>query len=94
MKRMSLKVSPSGKQRNLCSDKSESDKKITVAKIEKIHGREGHSRKFEYFLFNPSRPDPRRREKINLSFYFHTSLWCLKRFYEGLKVNSYFTKTC
>ena len=23
--------------------------------------------------------------KINLSFYFHTSLWCLKRFYEGLK---------
>ena len=23
--------------------------------------------------------------KINLNFYFHTSLWCLKRFYEGLK---------
>ena len=23
--------------------------------------------------------------KIELSFYFHTSLWCLKRFYEGLK---------
>ena len=22
--------------------------------------------------------------KINLSFYFHTSLWCLKKFYEGL----------
>ena len=22
--------------------------------------------------------------KIELSFYFHTSLWCLKRFYEGL----------
>ena len=22
--------------------------------------------------------------KINLNFYFHTSLWCLKRFYEGL----------
>ena len=21
---------------------------------------------------------------INLNFYFHTSLWCLKRFYEGL----------
>ena len=21
--------------------------------------------------------------KINLNFYFHTSLWCLKRFYEG-----------
>ena len=23
--------------------------------------------------------------KINLNFCFHTSLWCLKRFYEGLK---------
>ena len=23
--------------------------------------------------------------KIKLKFYFHTSLWCLKRFYEGLK---------
>ena len=21
--------------------------------------------------------------KIELNFYFHTSLWCLKRFYEG-----------
>ena len=34
---------------------------------------------------NPSRPNPRQREKINLNFYFHTSLWCLKRFYERLK---------
>ena len=24
-------------------------------------------------------------EKINLNIYFHSSLWCLKRFYEGLK---------
>ena len=31
------------------------------------------------------RLDPGRRKKINLNFYFHTSLWCLKRFYEGLK---------
>ena len=23
--------------------------------------------------------------KIKLNFYFHTFLWCLKRFYEGLK---------
>ena len=43
-----------------------------------------------FFLFfvtknlNPSRPDPGQRENINLNFYFHTSLWCLKRFYEGL----------
>ena len=36
-------------------------------------------------LFNPSRTDPGRREKINLNLYFHTSLWCFKRFYEGLK---------
>ena len=34
---------------------------------------------------NPSRPNPGRREKIKLIFYFHTSLWCLKRFYEVLK---------
>ena len=36
-------------------------------------------------IINPSRPDPGRREKINLNYYFHTSLWCFKRFYEGLK---------
>ena len=35
-------------------------------------------------LLNPSRPDPGRRGKINLNLYFHTSLWCLKRFSEGL----------
>ena len=37
--------------------------------------------------FNSSLPYPGRRKKINLNlnFYFHTSLWCLKRFYEGLK---------
>ena len=34
---------------------------------------------------NPFRPNPERREKIKLNLYFHTSLWCLKRFYEGLK---------
>ena len=22
--------------------------------------------------------------KVNLNFYFHPSLWCVKRFYEGL----------
>ena len=25
-------------------------------------------------VINPSRPNPKRREKINLNFYFHTSL--------------------
>ena len=37
-----------------------------------------------FAIFNPSCHDP-GREKINLNFYFHTSFWCLKRFYEGLK---------
>ena len=32
-----------------------------------------------------SRPNPGRKEEIKLNFYFQTSLWCLKRFYEGLK---------
>ena len=32
---------------------------------------------------NPSPPNPGRREKIKVNFYFHTSLWCLKRFYES-----------
>ena len=41
--------------------------------------------------FNPSCPDPKQREKTNLNFYFHTSLWCLKRFYKGLKGT---TKKC
>ena len=36
-------------------------------------------------FFNPTCPNPGRREKIKLNFYFYTSLWCLKRFYEGLK---------
>ena len=36
-------------------------------------------------LINPSRPDPGRREKINLNVYFHTSLWCLKKPYEDPK---------
>ena len=34
----------------------------------------------------PSHLDPGRGEKINLNFYFHISLRCLKGFYESLKV--------
>ena len=34
---------------------------------------------------NPSRPNPRRREKIKLNFYFYTSLWALKIFMKALK---------
>ena len=36
-------------------------------------------------FYNPSCPIPGRRGKIKLNFYFQFSLWCLKRFYEGLK---------
>ena len=28
-------------------------------------------------------------KKLKLNFYFHTSLWCLERFYEGLKGNAW-----
>ena len=38
-------------------------------------------------LHIPSRPNPGRKEKINLKFYFHTSLRCLERFYKGLYFN-------
>ena len=40
---------------------------------------------FQSQPINSSRPDPGRKEKINWIFYFHGSLWCLKRFYEDLK---------
>ena len=30
-------------------------------------------------------PSPGRTENSNLNVYFHISLWCLERFYEGLK---------
>ena len=43
---------------------------------------------FSINLFNPSRPDPGRKEKINLSFYFHTSFGASKGFMEALKCNT------
>ena len=39
----------------------------------------------EVKLINPFPADPGQRENSNLNFHFHTSLWYLKRFYEGLK---------
>ena len=36
------------------------------------------SKLFKMGNLNPSRPGPGRREKINLNFCFHTSLWCIK----------------
>ena len=43
------------------------------------------SSQIEELNFNHSRPNPGRREKSKLNFHFHTSLWCLKRFHDGLK---------
>ena len=47
-------------------------------------------RKLTNNLINLTLPAPCISEgcikiKVNLNFYFHTFLWCLKRFYAGLK---------
>ena len=57
----------------LLSNNTFSNEKIMIAESDKIM-------KVVVSNPNPSRPNPGRREKINLKFYFHTSLWCLKRF--------------
>ena len=47
---------------------------------------QNHSQCDSQMVFvNPERPNPGQRKKIKLNFYFHTSSWCLKRYYEGLK---------
>ena len=38
-------------------------------------------------------PIPIPDEENKLNFYFHTYLWCLRRFYEGLKGYFYFSTT-
>ena len=37
------------------------------------------------FLLNASRPKPRKLGNSKSNLYLHTSLWCLKTFYGGLK---------
>ena len=44
----------------------------------------------KYLNIYTSRPDPGRREKINLNVYFHSSLWCLKRFYDNFDFKTTF----
>ena len=44
----------------------------------------GCSNSMNILILNPSRPNPGRREKINLNLYFQPSLQSLKRFYEDL----------
>ena len=47
------------------------------------------------FCFEHHRPDPGRRQIINLNLYFQTSSWCLKRFLPSLyKTFSGTTKKC
>ena len=41
---------------------------------------------------NPSLRNPGRREKLKLNFYFHTPLWYLKGFYEGLIISIQLSK--
>ena len=55
-------------------------KKVISEKEEKTHS----TTLVDYFLY-PSCPDNGRREKINLHFNFHTSLWYLSRFMKALK---------
>ena len=58
-------------------------KSLTLAKSEDLL--ENILLLLQMFHFNPSHPDSGRPDKISLNFYFHASLRCLKRFYEGLK---------
>ena len=51
-----------------------------------------HAKNLSFTYLNPSRPDPGRREKINLTFYFHTSLRLLKRSWKSF-VNIFFNTT-
>ena len=56
-------------------DTSLGDDNIYILMLRKQHSN---------FQLNFSCPDPGRKEKIKLNFYFRTSLRWLKRFYEGL----------
>ena len=59
--------------------------KIQFGNIKQFYYPKSSSKGWEKKVnLNPSRPDPRQREKINLNFYFRTFLWRLKRFYESL----------
>ena len=44
-----------------------------------------HKKRYWHRPVNTSRPYLGRREEIDLNFYIHTSLWCLKRSYKDLK---------
>ena len=42
-------------------------------------------REWWQIIINPPRPDPGQIEKIDVNFYFHTSLWYLKSFYKTMQ---------
>ena len=54
--------------------------------IFKVNNRNARIRCENMFKVNnkDTRTTPYVKIKTNLNFYFHTSLWCVKRFYEGL----------
>ena len=60
-----------------CQSKSWISRKIAITLKQLIL-------EYLWFIVNSSRPSSGRREKIKLNFYFHTSMWYLERFYEGL----------
>ena len=55
---------------------------VGVTAEDTVEFSEAANNMIQKFDINPFRPD---REEINPNFYFRNSLWCLKRFYKGLK---------
>ena len=58
-------------------------KKFSINVIPQIIFSTFHSIAFSLTVPVPCISESCVKIKINLNFYFHTSLWCLKRFYEG-----------
>ena len=51
-------------------------KTLTILPAEAAQGSKSLLNQWLSVNINPSRPDHGQREKNNLNFYFHTSLWC------------------
>ena len=49
---------------------------LTILPAEAAQGSKSLLNQWLSVNINPSRPDHGQREKNNLNFYFHTSLWC------------------
>ena len=65
-----------------------SENHLKISEHQRFSDNLGEYRKKRKSLINPSHPmllEICIKIKINLRFYFRFSLWCLRRFYEGLK---------